>query len=111
MDGGSRTGTRHPRGAWQDVEQVSVDGVVGWVYNKYLGTTTWMAGSGPQIVANKEATPIYCDDYANGGHKLFTTVSKGTIIADTYFDGGDYYELHTGHDYLLIKKTDVTVKN
>lgn len=91
--------------------KVSVDGVVGWVYNKYLGTTTWMAGSGSQIVANKEATPIYCDDYANGGHKLFTTVSKGTIIADTYFDGGDYYELRTGHDYLFIKKTDVTVKN
>ena len=49
-------------------------------------------------------------DNAEGGLMPFTTVGKGTIIADTFFEHGDYYELHTGHDYLFIKKTDVVKK-
>ena len=94
--------------------KVSVDGIVGWVYTKYLGQMTWMLGSGPKIVAKQNATPIYCENNADGGLDVFTTVDKGTIIADTYFEhsfnGVDYYELRTGHDYLFIKKTDVIVK-
>ena len=93
--------------------KVSVDGIEGWVYTKYLGQMTWMAGSGPKIVANKNAV-IYCEDNAEGTLKPFYTIPKGTIIADTFFehsfDGVEYYELRTGHDYLFVKKTDVIVK-
>lgn len=93
--------------------KVSVDGIVGYVYTKYLGQTNWMLGIGPKIVANKAAV-IYCEDNAEGTLKPFYTVPKGTIIADTFFehsfDGVEYYELRTGHDYLFVKKTDVIVK-
>ena len=93
--------------------KVSVDGIEGWVYTKYLGQMTWMAGSGPKIVTNKNAV-IYCEDNAEGTLKPFYTIPKGTIIADTFFehsfDGVEYYELRTGHDYLFVKKTDVIVK-
>jgi hypothetical protein len=93
--------------------KVSVDGIVGYVYTKYLGQMSWMAGSGPKIVANKNAV-IYCEDNAEGTLKPFYTIPKGTIIADTFFehsfDGVEYYELRTGHDYLFVKKTDVIVK-
>ena len=93
--------------------KVSVDGIVGYVYTKYLGQSTWMLGTGPKIVANKAAV-IYCEDNAEGGLKPFYTVPKGTIIADTYFEhtfgGVQYYELRTGHDYLFVRKSDVTVK-
>ena len=93
--------------------KVSVDGIVGYVYTKYLGQTTWMVGSGPKIVASKDAV-IYCEDNYEGALKPFYTVSKGTIIADIFFEhsfnGVDYYELRTGHDYLFIKKTDAILK-
>lgn len=89
--------------------QVSVNGIVGWVYTKYLGQMTWMAGAGPKIVANKAAV-IYCEDNAEGNLKPFYTVTKGTVIADTFFEHGDYYELRTGHDYLFIRKADVIMK-
>ena len=93
--------------------KVSVDGIVGYVYTKYLGQTKWMLGVGPKIIANKDAV-IYCEDNAEGGLKPFYTVSKGTIIADTFFEhsfnGVEYYELRTGHDYLFVKKNDVIVK-
>jgi hypothetical protein len=88
---------------------VSVDGIVGWVYTKYLGQMTWMNGSGPKMIANKDAV-IYCEDNADGGLKPFYTVSKGTVIADTFFEHDEYYELRTGHDYLFVKKTDVVIK-
>ena len=96
--------------------KVRVGNVTGWVYNKYLGQMTWMGSGGPKIIASKSMTPIYCENNADGGLDLFTTVEKGTIIADTYFehdfgDGVKYYELRTGHDYLFVKKTDVVVKN
>ena len=94
--------------------KVSVDGIVGYVYTKYLGQMSWMGGIGPKLVANKDAV-IYCEDNAEGGLKPFYTVSKGTIIADTFFEhsfnGVEYYELRTGHDYLFIKKSDVIIKN
>ena len=93
--------------------KVSVDGIVGYVYTKYLGQMSWMGGIGPKIVANKDAV-IYCEDNAEGGLKPFYTVSKGTIIADTFFEhsfnGVEYYELRTGHDYLFVKKSDVILK-
>ena len=93
--------------------KVSVDGIVGYVYTKYLGQTKWMLGVGPKIIANKDAV-IYCEDNAEGGFKPFYTVSKGTIIADTFFEysqnGVEYYELRTGHDNLFVKKSDVIKK-
>ena len=93
--------------------KVSVDGIVGYVYTKYLGQMSWMGGIGPKLVANKDAV-IYCEDNAEGGLKPFYTVSKGTIIADTFFEhsfnGVEYYELRTGHDYLFVKKSDVILK-
>ena len=92
--------------------KVSVDGIVGYVYTKYLGQMSWMGGGGPKIVASKPAVVIYCEDNADGGLKPFYTVTKGTIIADTYFEhsfnGVEYYEMRTGHDYLFVKKSDVT---
>ena len=92
--------------------KVSVDGIVGYVYTKYLGQMSWMGGGGPKIVASKPAVIIYCEDNADGGLKPFYTVTKGTIIADTYFEhsfnGVEYYEMRTGHDYLFVKKSDVT---
>lgn len=95
--------------------KVRVGNVTGWVFNKYLGQMSWMAGSGPKIVASKSFTPIYCENNADGGLDLFATVEKGTIIADTFFehdfgDGVKYYELRTGHDNLFIKKTDAEVR-
>ena len=97
----------------QQWSKVSVEGTVGWVYTKYLGQMTWMAGSGPRIVADKE-TVVWCEDNRDGDLKPFCTVERGTVIADTYwehsFDGVEYYELRTGHDYLFVKKQDVVVK-
>ena len=94
--------------------KISVDGIVGRVYTKYLGQTSWMFGSGPKLVAKQNTTPIYCENTADGGLDVFATVDMGTVIADTYFEhtfnGVDYYELRTGHDYLFVKKTDVLVK-
>ena len=95
--------------------KVRVGNVTGWVFNKYLGQMSWMAGSGPKIIASKSFTPIYCENNADGGLDLFATVEKGTIIADTFFehdfgDGVKYYELRTGHNNLFIKKTDAEVR-
>ena len=94
--------------------KVKVDGVEGWVYTKYLGQMSWMGGGGPKIVAKQDGTAIYCENNADGGLDVFTTVDKGTVIADTYFEhsfnGVDYYELRTGHDYLFVKKSDVVVQ-
>ena len=93
--------------------KVSVDGIVGYVYTKYLGQTTWMLGSGPKLVANSDAVIYYEDNY-EGALSPFYTVSKGTVIADTFFEhsfgGMEYYELRTGHDNLFIKKADVILK-
>lgn len=93
--------------------KVSVDGIVGYVYTKYLGQSSWVVGTGPKLVANKAAT-LYCEDNYEGTLKPFYTVQKGTVIADTFFehsfDGVDYYELRTGHDYLFVKKSDVILK-
>ena len=90
--------------------KVCVDEVEGWVFNKYLGKQTWVGGNGPKIVAKEDPTAIWVENNADGGLNVFCSVDKGTVIADTFFEHGDYYELRTGHDYLFVKKTDVIMK-
>jgi hypothetical protein len=92
--------------------KISVERVTGWVYNKYLGSQNWYDGSGKTVlIANRENMPIYGENYVGeGDYPVFTTVPKGTVIADQYDEHGDYYELRTGHDYLFIKKNDVRIE-
>ena len=93
--------------------KVSVGNVTGWVYTKYLGYQTWYTADGKQtLVANIDNMPIYTENYADddAGYPLFTTVKKGTLIADDFDEIEGYYVLKTGHDYLFIKKTDVRLK-
>lgn len=90
--------------------KISVYNVTGWVYNKYLGYQTWYDGLGDTIlIADRDNTPIYGENYVDEdeGYPLFTTVKKGTVIADQFDEHQDYYILKTGHDYLFIKKEDV----
>ena len=93
--------------------KVSVFDVTGWVYTKYLGYQTWYDGTGKtSLIANRDDMPIYSENYVDEeeGYPLFTTVKKGTLIADQYDEIEDYYVLKTAHDYLFIKKTDVRVE-
>ena len=89
--------------------------IEGWVYNKYMGEQNWYTGNGkPKLVAKQYYTPLYTDNYVDEGPKFlpYGTVKQGTIIADEY-DADEvegYYVLKTGHDYLFIKKEDVTVE-
>ena len=91
--------------------KVSVGNVTGWAYGKYIGEQTWYEGNGePRLVATKVNTPIYTDNYKDGGSDvLFTTVRKGTVIADQFKEEGIYYVLVTAHDNLYIKKTDARI--
>lgn len=108
QDHGLGRGILLERGAtWS---KVCVDDVEGWVFNKYLGTQNWVGGHGPKLIAKQHSTAIWVGNNVDGGLNVFYSVDKGTIIADTFFDQGDYYELRTGHDYLFVKKTDVIVK-
>ncbi|MBR7028370.1 MAG: SH3 domain-containing protein [Bacteroidaceae bacterium] len=101
------------RGRSGNWSKVSVDKITGWAYNKYLGTQNWYSGKGTtRLVAAKDNTPLYGEDYSDSGERpLFTTVGKGTIIADEYQEEGDYYVLITAHDYLFIPKKSVTVEH
>ena len=90
--------------------KIAVDEVEGWVYTKYLGQMTWMAGNGPKLIAKKDPTAIWVGNNVDGGLNVFCAVDKGTIIADIFFEHGDYYELRTGHDNLFVKKSDVIIK-
>ena len=92
--------------------KVSIGNVTGWVYNKLLEYQTWYDGKGKsRLIANRENMPIYGEDYADQGQKpLFTTVKKGTVIADQFDEIEGYYILKTAHDYLFIKKSDAIVK-
>jgi len=89
--------------------KVSVGNITGWVYNKTIGYQTWYDGRGKIVlVADRDDMPIYGESYVDANeYPLFTTVKKGTIIADQFEDHNGYYELRTGHDYLFIKKEDV----
>lgn len=92
---------------------IQMGDVKGWVYNPYLGRQTWFDGTGKKIlVAGCEQMPIFGENYVDEdeGYPLFTTVKKGTVIADQYDEIEGYYVLKTGHDYLFIRKGDVTVK-
>ncbi len=106
---GLGTGVLKERGErWS---KISMGDVTGWVYNGYLGTQTWYEGTGAtRLVAKREQTPIYGEDYVGeGDHPLFTTVKKGTVIADQYEEEDGYYVLKAAHDFLFIRKGDVEV--
>ena len=91
--------------------KVRVNGVTGWGYNKYLDSQTWYDGNGTtKLVAAIDDMPIYRDNYVDEEDLLlFTTVKKGTVMADQYDTWKEYYELKTAHDFLFIKMTDAEV--
>lgn len=91
--------------------KVSVGKVTGWAYAKYVGELNWYEGNGqPRLVAAKVDTPIYVESMEDGSKNIFfTTVSKGTVIADKFQEDNDYYVLITAHDNLFIKKTDAII--
>lgn len=99
------------RGQSGNWSKVSVGNVTGWAYSKYVGSQDWYRGNGSnKIVAIRDNTPIYRENFEDGSvHLIFTTVSKGTIIADQYEEDEEYYILTTAHDNLYIKKKDVKV--
>ena len=93
--------------------KVSVYDVTGWVFTKYLGYQTWYTGKGKRkLVANIDNMPIYGENYADDekGLPLFTTVEKGTVIADDFDEDENYYMLKTAHDFLFIRKSDAILK-
>ena len=92
--------------------KVSVNGTVGWCYNKYLGFQTWYSGHGNNtLVAKKDSTPIYRDDLSGEGrYSVFARVDKGTIIADDYEEDGQFYYLLTADEGLLVMKSDVQLR-
>lgn len=104
-------GTGVLRGQSGNWSKVSVGKITGWAYSKYVGTQDWYRGQGhDKLVAALDNTPIYRESFEDSAdHPLFTTVSKGTIIADQYEEDEEYYILTTAHDYLFIKKSDVRV--
>ena len=85
--------------------------VTGWAYTKYLGKQDWFTGEGDSIlIANKENTPIYMDNLSDDDEDVvFTTVKKGTILADQFEKNETHYILITGHDYLFIRHEDAKV--
>jgi len=91
--------------------KVSVGEHVGWVNNHYIDSQSWYDGEGDSIlVAAKNPTPIYGENYADeGDYPLFTKVKKGTILADQFIIHDGYYNLLTGHDYLFIKLEDAEI--
>ena len=99
---------RGQQGAWS---KVSVNNVTGWAYTKYLGKQDWFTGEGDSIlIANKENTPIYMDNLSDDDEDVvFTTVKKGTILADQFEKNETHYILITGHDYLFIRHEDAKV--
>ena len=92
--------------------KVSVGDVTGWVYTKYMGSQTWYDGKGaPKLIAARDNTPVYGENYADADdYPLFTTVKKGTILGDHFEEYKGYYLLKTAHDNLYIKKEDVIIK-
>ena len=99
------------RGKSGNWTKVSVGKTTGWAYTKYVGTMNWYKGTGsPRLVAALPNTPIYRESMEDAAkHPLFTTVKKGTVIADKFEEDGEYYVLITAHDNLFIKKTDAKI--
>ena len=91
--------------------KVQVGEHVGWVNNRYIDYQRWYDGEGDSIlVAAKDPTPLYGENYADeGDYPLFTTVKKGTILADDFIIHEGYYNLLTGHDYIFIKLEDAQI--
>lgn len=91
--------------------KVSVGEHVGWVNNHFIDYQRWYDGEGDSIlVAAKDETPLYGENYADDGdYPLFTTVKKGTILADDFIIHNGYYNLLTGHDYIFIKLDDAVI--
>jgi len=91
--------------------KVQVGEHVGWVNNRYIDYQRWYDGEGDSIlVAVKDPTPLYGENYADeGDYPLFTTVKKGTILADDFIIHEGYYNLLTGHDYIFIKLEDAQI--
>ncbi len=90
--------------------KVSTKGIVGWVYSKYLGFQTWYKGTGDSIlIANLSQTPIFEDADVDEENYKFTFVKKGTIIADSFQDSGEYYYLLTAGTCLYVRKADVKI--
>lgn len=92
--------------------KVSVGDVTGWVFTKYMGSQTWYDGKGAtKLIAARDNTPIYGENYADADeYPLFTTVKKGTILGDHFEEYNGFYLLRTAHDNLYIKKEDVIIK-
>jgi len=90
--------------------KVSTKGVVGWVYTKYLGFQTWYKGTGDSIlIANLSQTPIFENADVDEENYKFTVVEKGTVIADSFQDSGEYYYLLTAGTCLYVRKADVKI--
>lgn len=91
--------------------KVQVGEHVGWVNNRYIDYQRWYDGEGDSIlIAAKDPTPLYGENYADeGDYPLFTTVKKGTILADDFIIHEGYYNLLTGHDYIFIKLEDAQI--
>ena len=91
--------------------KVSVGEHVGWVNNRFIDYQRWFDGDGDSIlVAAKDPTPLYGENYADeGDYPLFSKVKKGTILADHFIIHDGYYNLLTGHDYIFIKLEDAEI--
>ena len=90
--------------------KISSKGIVGWVYTKYLGFQTWYKGTGSSIlIANLPLTPIYENADVDGENYKFTSVNRGTIIADSFQESGEYYYLLTAGTCLYVRKGDVKI--
>lgn len=97
------------QGKWT---KVSVGNVTGWCFTKYVGSQNWYSGNGQRVlVATKEETPLYRENYEDGKPDIFFgTVKRGTILADVFQEDADNYILMTAHDNLFIRKTDAEAR-
>lgn len=99
-------------GKWS---RVRVGTTEGWCLTKYVGKQTWYSGTRDAVlIATNDETPIYREDYDDDdAYPLFTTVRKGTILADDFLENSEfnpeYYILQTAHDCLFIRKSDAEV--
>lgn len=100
---------RGQQGKWT---KVSVGSVTGWCFTKYVGSQNWYSGNGQRVlVATKEETPLYRENYEDGKPDVFFgTVKRGTILADVFQEDADNYILMTAHDNLFIRKTDAEAR-
>lgn len=91
--------------------KVSTRQCTGWAYSKYLGYMDWYEEKGESVLISAvDNMPIYLETYEDDTPMpIFAKLPKGTIVADDYYEGEEYYELRTVHDFLFVKKGDVEV--